>query len=184
MYLGAHGRANALDVLIQAAKVVQDRGFHEIRFILVGDGPEKPRLIELARALDLKNIEFREPVPKSKVPRTLSEADATVFILKDLPLYKYGISLNKLFDYWAASKPLIIAGNPSNNPVEEANCGFTVPPCDPHALAEAIIKLYQMPEEERRAMGYRGREYVQKHYDSKVLAERMEGVLWEAISRR
>ena len=56
MYLGAHGRANALDVLIRAAKIVQDRGYRKIRFVLVGDGPEKPHLIELARGLSLKNV--------------------------------------------------------------------------------------------------------------------------------
>lgn len=184
MYLGAHGRANALDVLIQAAKVVQDRGFHEIRFVLIGEGPEKPRLTALAQELGLGNVEFRDPVPKDRIPETLQEADAFVLKLEMVEVFKYGISSNKLFDYMAMAKPVIFSVGSSNNPVEEANCGFTVPPRDPHALAEAIIKLYQMPEEERRAMGYRGREYVQKHHDSKVLAERMEGVLWEAISRR
>lgn len=181
MYLGAHGQANALDVLLEAAKIVQDRGSHEIRFVLVGDGPEKPGLMTLAQELGLSNVEFREPVPKTEVPKTLHEADATVFILKDLPLYRYGISLNKLFDYLAASKPLIVGGSPKNNPVEEADCGLTVPLRDPQALAEAVIKLYQMPEEERKAMGRRGREYVEKYHDIAKLAERLEEVLEEVV---
>jgi glycosyltransferase involved in cell wall biosynthesis len=95
MYLGAHGQANALDVLLQAAKIVQERGLSEIEFILVGDGPEKPKLIELANDLGLGNVEFRDSVPKEEVPKVLDEADATVFILNDLALYRYGISLNK-----------------------------------------------------------------------------------------
>lgn len=181
MYLGAHGQANALDVLIHAAKIVQDRGYREIRFVLVGDGPEKPRLIKLARGLALENVEFREPVPKSAVPTILRTADATVFILHDIALYKYGISLNKLFDYLAAKKPLILAGSPSNNLVEEARCGLTVPPRDPQALAEAIIQLYEMPKEERETMGRRGREYVEKHHAIPVLADKLGQVLKQVV---
>ena len=173
IYLGAHGQANALDVLLEAAKVIQDRGHHEIRFVLVGDGPEKPKLMALAKELGLRNMEFREPVSKTEVSKVLNVADATVFILHDLPLYNYGISVNKLFDYLAASKPLILAGRPANNPVEEARCGLTVPPRDPQALAEAVVKLYQMPKEEREAIGKRGREYVEKNHAIPMLAERL-----------
>lgn len=76
MYLGAHGQANALDTLIYAAKAVQDRGFREIRFVLVGDGPEKPNLVKLAERLKLKNIDFRDPVPKDKIFTVFQEASA------------------------------------------------------------------------------------------------------------
>jgi glycosyltransferase involved in cell wall biosynthesis len=181
MYLGAHGPANALDVLLQAAKIVQDRGFEAIRFVLVGDGPEKPRLIELAGKLQLRNVEFREPVKKTEVPKVLQEATVTACILQDIPLYRYGISLNKLFDYLALGKPIILGGNPANNPVEEACCGLTVPPRDPKALAEAIIKLYRMPPEEREALGRQGREYVERHHAIPVLADRLEACLREAV---
>ena len=184
IYLGAHGQANALDVLIRAAKIVQDQGHEEIRFLLVGDGPEKPRLIELVQKLGLKNVEFRDPVPKTEVPRALQEADVTVLILQDLPLYKYGISLNKLYDYLAAKKPLILAGNPVNNPVYEAHCGITVPPQNSDALAEAVIKLYQMPPEEREAMGRRGREYVERYHSMPVLADKLESCLKEVVGAR
>jgi glycosyltransferase involved in cell wall biosynthesis len=184
MYLGAHGQANALDVLIQTAKNIQDQGYYEIRFILVGDGPEKPKLMALAKELGLLNVEFRDPVPKAEVPKVLRAADATVFILHDLPLYNYGISVNKLFDYLAASKPLILVGEPANNPVEEAHCGLTVPPENPQALAEAVIKLYQMSPQERAEMGKRGREYVEKYHDIRKLAAQLENLLQSVLSEK
>lgn len=177
LYLGAHGQANALDVLIHAAKILQDRQYEDIQIVLIGDGPEKPRLMSMVQDLGLRNVEFRDPVPKKEVTKVLGEADVTVFILHDLPLYNYGVSLNKLFDYLAASKPLLLVGNPSNNPVDEAQCGFTIPPRNPQALAEAIIKMYRMSEEERKAMGQRGRRYVEEHHDIKKLAMRLEEVL-------
>ncbi len=181
VYLGIHGKSNALDVLIQAAKVVQDRGYKEIRFVLIGDGPEKPRLITLAKGLGLRNVDFRDPVPKNEIPRTSCNFDVLIFNLEKVKVFGYGISSNKLFDYMAVAKPIIFAADASNNPVEEAHCGLTVPPRDPEALAEAVIKLYQMPPEERAAMGRRGREYVEEHHDIRKLADRLDKVLGEVI---
>ncbi len=182
MYLGAHGQANALDVLVQAAKIVQDRGYRAIRFILVGDGAEKPRLIELAERLKLRNFEFRDPVPKAEVPMVFREADAFILNLEEAGVFKYGISANKLFDYMAAARPVVLAVDASNNPVKEAECGVTVSPRKPEALAEAIIALSQMPKEEREAIGLRGREYVKEYHSVSVLADKFETCLKKVIS--
>ncbi|MGC9075047.1 MAG: glycosyltransferase family 4 protein, partial [Candidatus Bipolaricaulaceae bacterium] len=176
-----HGQANALDVLIRAAKIVQDRSHRDIRFILVGDGPEKPTLMTLAQELGLHNVEFREPVPKAEISTVLYEADAFLVQLGGTEVYRWGISSNKLFDFMAAGKPIFSSAEAPSNPVEEARCGFTVPPRDPQALADAVIKLYQMPKEEREAMGRRGREYVEKHHDIRKLAEKLEKVLVETV---
>lgn len=116
---------------------------------------------------------FQASVPKSEVPGVLASADATVLLLKDLPLYRYGISLNKLADYLAAGKPLVLAGAPANNPVAESQCGVVTPPEDPYALAEAVIALSRTPPAERAAMGRRGRAYAEQHYDMSLLAERL-----------
>jgi len=179
MYLGAHGQTNALDVLIEAAKIVQDKGLEEIKFVLVGDGPEKLRLIALAKDLGLRNVEFRQSVPKGEVTTTIQQADALLFNLEKVEVFKYGISSNKLFDYMAAGKPVISSVEALANPIEEAQCGLTVPPRDPEALTEAVIKLYEMPKEEREAMGRRGLEYVEKYHAIPVLADRLDEVLKE-----
>jgi glycosyltransferase involved in cell wall biosynthesis len=179
MYMGAHGKANALDVLLEAAHAVQSRGYPAIKFAVIGDGPEKPRLVAYQRRLGLVNTRFRDPVSKSLVPDALQSADALVLILQDLALYQYGISLNKLFDYLAAGRPVILSGNPANNLVEEAKCGLSVPPGDPAALADAIIRLYEMPPGERAAMGQRGYAYVKQNHDFALLAQRLVHLLDE-----
>ena len=182
IYLGAHGKANALDIIIQAAKILQDQGYCEIRFILVGDGPEKPRLMALAEELGLHNVEFRDPVPKTEIPRVLSEADAFIVQLGGAEVYRWGISSNKLFDFMAAGRPVFSSAEAPLNPVNEARCGFTIPPRNSEALAEATIQLYRMSPEERAEMGKRGREYVEKHHDIRKLAVRLEEVLQSLVS--
>src|SRR6267378_5727507 len=98
--------------------------------------------MELARELNLRNVEFRDAVPKSELHRVLEEADAFILSMRDLPeLYRYGISFNKLCDYVAAGRPVLFAGNPSNNVVEEFQCGIVVPPENPQAFAAAIRKF-------------------------------------------
>lgn len=181
MYVGAHGQANALKVVLDAAAVVLSRGYLHIHFIFVGDGPMKPELVAYKRAKQIVNTEFRDPVAKSKIGAILQKSSALVLALKDSPLYNYGISLNKLFDYLAASKPVILAGNPINNIVKDAQCGLTVPPEDPGALADAVIHLYKTPLEQRQAMGARGRAHVEQYYDMKVLAGRFHHMFEELI---
>ncbi len=183
LYLGAHGQANALDILLEAAKIIQSKGYQDILFVFIGDGPEKPRLIETARKLQLNNVKFENPVKKVEVPRVIQKADIGVFVLHDLPIYKYGISLNKLFDYLAGGKPLILVGNPINNVVKETQCGIAVPSKDPKVLAEAIINLYRMSPEERQIMGRRGRAYVEKYHSIPVLADKLEKVLQEVVQK-
>lgn len=177
VYVGAHGPANALDVLIKAAKIVESKGYHDIRFILVGEGSEKSRLIRFKETLGLKNVEFRGPVPKTQIPMIFSEAHGFIFNLRKADVFKYGISPNKLFDYMVAGKPTIFCVNSPTNPVKEAQCGFSVPPGNPQALGQAIIKLRKTSLEERQAMGERGRRYVKQNHNIAVLVERLEKCL-------
>ncbi len=179
MYLGTHGRVDALDVLLDAAKIIQNNRYDNIQFILKGDGTEKQNLISYKNKLALRNTEFRDPVKKASVNKTLKEADVLVSLLKDLTLYKYGASKNKEFDYMASGKPIILAAKPANNIVEEAGCGITVPPENPEALAKAIIELYHLPKEKRKEVGEKGREYVEKYHNIAVLADKLEKVVRE-----
>lgn len=182
LYMGSHGQANTLDVVIETAYLIQKKRFNDIHFILIGKGPEKNRLIKLSRKLNLKNIEFLDPIKKQQVPDFLSTANACIFNLGKIDVFKYGISSNKLFDYMAAAKPIIFSVNASNNPVEEAKCGISVPSCNPKDIAQAILHLYSLTEEERREMGLRGKSYVEKNHNWYILADRFEKMLIEMLA--
>lgn len=182
MYAGAHGFANCLEVILKCAEILKGKYGDKIVFQLVGDGPQKEYLKNMADKMGLSNVEFINPVPKSQVPTLLSHADAFIVVVKDSPLYKYGISLNKIYDYLASARPVIIGVNAFNNPVEEAGAGITVAPENPEELAAAVIKLYNMSEQDRKQMGINGRKYVEENHDFRNLAVGLEKVLEEAIS--
>lgn len=183
MYVGGHAKYQGLEVILGAAKMLQEQGNGRTRFVFVGNGLEKPGLIRLSSELNLRNVEFRDPVPKDQVARVMEEGDALVHSFRALGVQKYGVSPVKVPDYMAAGRPILYAVEGSNNPVEEARAGFTVPPEDPRALAEAITLLISMSPEDRIRMGLNGREYVRTHHDVKALVDRLEELLVKPYNR-
>lgn len=174
VYTGAHATVNSLDTAVHAASILQHRNIANIQFILVGAGPEKDNLIKLADDLHLGSIEFCDRVDRRVVPYILSCADCCLLLGKDIPLYQYGVSPNKLFDYLASAKPIVFAANVSNNIVDMAQCGITLPPEDPEKLADALIKLSKMPISNREKMGQNGRQYFMENHTYQVLADKLE----------
>ncbi|MEW5825439.1 MAG: glycosyltransferase family 4 protein [Candidatus Bipolaricaulota bacterium] len=182
VYVGAHGPANGLGNILSAAANLAD-GI-EVEFHLTGSGPEKAALVERARTEGLASVHFHDAVPKSGVPEILAGADVLLLNYARIGIGKYGISPNKLWEYMAAARPVVFAHEAAEDPVQAAQCGLSVPPEDPDALAAAIAQLAAMSAEERQAMGERGRAYVAAHHDWDLLAARLAGVLEGVIARR
>lgn len=173
MFLGGFVASNSIDTILDAAAVLAGRGRDDVRFLLVGSGQERERLIERTKSMKLTNVEFPPAVPKREVGRTMGQADAFIYGLRDLPLYRFGISLNKLTDYLAAGRPIIFFGKSTYDPVRDARAGFSVPPGDPDVLAGAIERLVALTPQERMEMGERGRRYLLEHHNIPTLANRL-----------
>jgi glycosyltransferase involved in cell wall biosynthesis len=176
VYAGAHGPANGLNVVMEAAALLR----HEpaVEFLLVGDGPAKADLVERAHRLGLTNVEFRDAVPKSRIPEVLASCDAGLMVLKDLPLFAFGVSPNKLFDYWGAGLPVIcnVPGEVAGW-VREAQGGVQTADATATALAEAVRTLMAMSPERRAALGMAGRQWVRREHDRPVLAARLDAAV-------
>jgi glycosyltransferase involved in cell wall biosynthesis len=179
MYFGAHGQANGLDNILAAMKLVLKHSDGQcVHLRMIGDGPLKSELVDYALDHGLTNVSFETSVPKNQIPKLAAQADAFVISVVNLPgLYRFGISMNKLFDYLAASRPVIIAADSANNPVAEANAGLTVPPENPEALANAILKMASLPASERMRLGISGRTHVEENYGFQRLAAKLAAVL-------
>ena len=167
LYAGAHGLSNDLFTVLRAAQELQNQP--EIHFVLVGAGKEKARLVEQAQQWDLGRVHFIDPVPKQDMPALLAEADAGLAILMAIEAYKTTYP-NKVFDYMAAGLPVVCAiDGVIREVVEQDQAGIFVQPGDPHALAEAILRLAN-DREKADKMGESGRRWVCAYHDRKNLA--------------
>ena len=173
-YTGNHSPANVLDTLIDAGKNTTDE---KVKYILIGNGNVKDELIEYAKSNNVTNVEFLDPILKDNMDNALQLLDVCFISLKKQNLFNYGVSPNKLFDYMMAARPVIYAVEASNDPVKDCGCGITVPAEDPKAVAEAVIKIKNLTDEEKREMGQKGKEYVLENHMYHPLAEKFLNAL-------
>lgn len=177
MFLGGFVESNCVDIILMTAAELQRRQRNDIRFELIGEGTEKAAMINRARSLGLANVTFPAAVAKSNVPEVMGHADAFIYGLRDLPLYQYGISLNKLADYLASARPIVFFGRSSYDAVAQSGAGISVPSSDPAAIADAVEELVARTPEERRTMGERGRQHLRRYHDIDTLTERFLALL-------
>jgi glycosyltransferase involved in cell wall biosynthesis len=168
-YAGGHGLANALDFLLEAAARVREL---PLSFVLVGDGPDKAALVARAQALGLEHVHFLPALPKRAVPALLARMDTLFIGWRKLPIYRFGINPNKLFDYMMAAKPVIHSVEAGNDMVRDAGAGLSVAAEDPAAIADALARMLALDPAARARMGEAGRRYVLENHDYRVLAAR------------
>lgn len=181
-YIGSMGPANALETVVDgfdiAYRSAAAAGGPPLTLRLVGDGPDREALRERVSRLQAENrVTWDGRVPQG-VARTIGRrAGCLVVSMRDLPLYRYGISLNKQYEYMLMGRPLLVAGPVALESVVATGSGVHVAPDDPRALADGILALARTPETERAAMGARGRQHVLREHDYRVLAQRYAAAL-------
>lgn len=181
VFAGAHGIANGLDAVLDAARVLLRRGREDIVLLFIGDGKLKPGLMHRAHSEGLRNCRFIDPMPKVQLSKVVSQCDVGLMILDDVPAFYYGTSPNKFFDYISAGLAVL-----NNYPgwladlIREHCCGEAVQPQDPEAFADALCRLADQPEL-RAKYGRNARELAEEHFSRAELAKQfvdwIEGVL-------
>jgi glycosyltransferase involved in cell wall biosynthesis len=182
MYAGAHGRANGLDQLLDAATLLRDRD--DILIAFVGDGPERARLERRSRELGLANVSFCGPQPKERMAECINAADIGLAVLQPNPTFRT-VYPNKIFDYMACARPIVLGidGVARQLVTETTRSGIFAPPGDAAAIAAAIRRLADDPTE-GAAMGERGRRWVEANASRAALAAHYEAVLRRLVRGR
>ncbi|MCH8317643.1 MAG: glycosyltransferase family 4 protein [Bacteroidetes bacterium] len=166
IYVGAHGVANHLILLIEAAELLKNTN---VLMLLIGDGMQKKMLKEKAR--ELQNVLFMDPVPKSEIFKYILASDMGISILKKAEAFK-AVYSNKTFDYMSCQKPVLMAiDGVSRELVEKADCGVYIEPENPKDFANKV--LYCMDNKEKiKEQGMNGYRYARKYFDRNMLAKK------------
>jgi glycosyltransferase involved in cell wall biosynthesis len=180
LYAGTHGLAQGLDVVLEAAKLTDDR---DILYVLAGEGADKAALVAKAASEGITNVRFLPNQPKSSMPALLNIAYAAIITLKPLDLFRSALP-SKMFESMAVGKPIVASlWGEAADMVQTAGCGVVAEPGDAPALHAAVEALAEDPGRARK-MGDVGRDYVIEHFNRKKIAERLRELLREAARRR
>jgi glycosyltransferase involved in cell wall biosynthesis len=178
MYVGNIGVANDIDMILNTAEKLKH--LSDVKFVLIGNGIKKEYYLSQAKKRGLGNFTMIDTMPKRLIPYALSAADVCVATLKDIGLFKT-VFPNKVFDYMAAARPVVLAVDGAiRKVVEDAGAGIFSPPGDSSKLAETIMKYYNNAGL-KKTHGTAGREYVKANFERSVIADKLEVILNSAI---
>ena len=177
VFTGAHGVANGLDAVLDAALILKQKIRNDIKLVFVGDGKLKQGLKQRADESGLDNCIFLDPIPKIKLAGLLAQADLGLMILANVPAFYYGTSPNKFFDYIATGIAVL-----NNYPgwladmIEEHECGLTVEPDNPEDFAGKLI--YAADNRHiLQEMGINARKLAEDKFDRQKLAGKFVDIL-------
>jgi len=166
-YIGAHGVANHLQQILETSKLLEDL---PVLFLLIGQGMEKKRLIELAGKMQCSNVIFLDPIPKKEVLKYIIASDMGTSVLKKTDAFKTVYS-NKTFDYMSCKKPILMAiDGVSRELIEKADAGVFIEPENPKDFAEKIQMYIKNPDLVKK-QGENGYLYAKQYFDRNVLSK-------------
>lgn len=187
LYTGLIGIAQDLSFLVEFldfCKIEDKETYNKISFVFVGSGPEQEKLKKMIVDGGHQDSAFViSPIAKQLVPKLLKNADFLLLALANIPVFKYGISPNKLFDYLQAAKPILMVAPLEESIVDMVGVGVTCKSRDFRELLTSIRTLISLPEEIRNEMGNKGRNYVESEHDLERLAFTLESALQETVNR-
>ncbi|MBR2992891.1 MAG: glycosyltransferase family 4 protein [Clostridiales bacterium] len=172
VYTGSVKKVNNLSFLVDAAAILKEKQYDSIKILVFGDGDELETLRSKAADLNLNNIVFKGRIPKQSVPSVLSQSYATILHNKSTELNKYGQSQNKLFEYMASGKPILMTYSVGHSVIKENNCGIELDKQDALSIAQAIIDLSKLSAPDYKALCSNA-EFCSKRYDYKSLCNQL-----------
>lgn len=171
-YFGGHAPSNALDQLLDIAKGYNENYPNDnVIFVLVGEGIEKQRLINRTKDERINNLFFLSAVDKKSIPNLLKHFDVSYMTGITSPLYRFGLSLNKMYDSMMAGLPVICVYDAPATLVKEFGFGYQFNPNEKEQIVSSIVKLKEMSKEERLTIGQRGKSIVEEYFNYSYLAK-------------
>ena len=182
VHFGSMGVANGLKYIIDAAKVLHDRGISDVNFIFMGGGATEPKLKKMVEEQGLQNVQFLGNHPMGTLAEVVNLCDASITSFLNLPILKTN-SPNKLFDSLSAGKPIIVnSAGWTKDLVEKENCGFFVDPDDPNELAEKL-RYYKDDKDTLKTWGENARRLSVEVFDKSILSAQVADAIEAAYAK-
>ncbi|MGI6601623.1 MAG: glycosyltransferase family 4 protein [Dethiobacteria bacterium] len=175
VYAGSIRKVNNIGILLDAAKIIQEQGHRQIRFLIYGSGDEKARLEKRCRDESITNVIFKGWIEKRFVPSVLKKAYVNILHNSSTSLDKYGQSQNKLFEYLAAGRCIVQTYSTGYSILKKYDCGICVPVQNAEEIAKALIKACH-DEKYNRIMGENARRAVHD-YDFRKLTGKLIDII-------
>ena len=177
IYTGSVRRVNNLGLLVDAAKCIKDP---RVKLLIWGDGDEREELERRVRDEKISNVVFKGKVEKKYIPSIVSRADLNFAHNEPSPLFRFGISFNKLFDYLAAGKPILSDFSCPYNPSVQNGAGIGIDEPSAENVAHGIETLAGLPQEELARMGANARRAAETAFDFRILTQKLMDVVEQA----
>lgn len=173
VYTGSIRKVNNLNMILNAAKQIKNP---KVKLLIWGSGDELPALKRRVIDEKIENVVFKGKVEKWYVPYITSGCDLGIYHLDRSSIVKYGLSLNKMFDYFAAGLPVLTDCKTDYNPAIICNAGSTAGSDDPSLVAAEIERYASMSPEEMKSIKTAARAAAVK-YDFSNLAEQLANLV-------
>ena len=176
VYTGTIGQANALEYLVGAAEIAKERNIDNMVFLIWGDGPKKEEFEKYCVEKQLTNVFFKGKVGKEWIPNIIERGNANLLLGHPFKMYKYGMSMNKIFDYLAAGRPVVSNIVCGYDMFEKYQCGITVKETNEDAVLNALVDFYNMDKEKYRSYCVNAK-CASKEFDFSILTDKLEKIL-------
>ncbi|MNX94818.1 Alpha-D-kanosaminyltransferase [compost metagenome] len=168
-YIGTHGMAHNLTMVIEAAERLKDLA--DVHFLFAGDGAERKRIEAMVEEKALTNVTMLGQQSRELVPRLIGMSDVCLVPLRKTPLFDATIP-SKIYEIMACGVPMIISvSGEARRLVERAKAGIGIEPENVDQLIQGIRSLRDS-QEKREALGYNGARFVTEEFDRNRVAAR------------
>lgn len=147
IYIGSVRKVNNLEIVLNVAAELKKQGYekNKIKILIYGDGDQKKGLVDKAINRKIDNIVFKKRVERKYIPFILSKGDLNLLHGDSQTLGKYGLSLNKSFDYLASGRAILSDIMAKYDYVVDSGAGIKIQ-CNTNEICNAILAFYRMPK--------------------------------------
>ena len=179
-YAGKMNVSNAVEFIVEAARHLTE--YDNIHFVFIGDGDERDQLVEYSKKLN--NVTFIPKVKKHELHGLIKCFNVAIISFRNLDIYKYGISTNKLFDYLVAGVPIVMASSHDHSAFTESRAIFMAESENPLAISKAILQIYELPEGSINEIKSLTPEFALKNFTYRQLSKRYETIFNDLVDSK